>query len=88
MESTKTRLEVELEDARKNSGREADQRESAESARIRIQREVAELREKLDEEIIIRTNTERYILSFITHFILVHFIILFFSLFFILYFIF
>jgi hypothetical protein len=62
LESDKTRLEVEVEEARKTILRENEAREAAEIARTRIQRELAELREKYDEEVIIRTNLERYLL--------------------------
>ena len=59
LESAKTRLEVELEESKKGTLRENEAREAAETARARIQRELAELREKYDEEVIVRTNLER-----------------------------
>ena len=59
LESARTRLEVEVEESKKTNQRENEAREAAETARTRIQRELAELREKYDEEVIIRTNLER-----------------------------
>jgi hypothetical protein len=59
LESTKIRLEIELAEANKTILREEEAREAAENARARIQRELAELREKYDEETILRTNGER-----------------------------
>ena len=48
------------EEAKETNQRENEAREAAKTARTRIQRKLADLRERYDEEIIIRTNLKRY----------------------------
>jgi len=43
----------------KTVAKEAEAREAAEAARNRLAREVIEIRDKLDEEVVLRTNSER-----------------------------